>query len=340
MNRFEQLTQWVAQQLQRDSVQLQALAGDASFRHYYRLEADGQPLIVMDAPPPQEDCRPFVAIQGWMAQHDVRVPKLLGADLERGFVLLEDFGHVLLSQRIGPDNATALYSQAINQLIHLQRMPMPVAPFPVYDAQRLMQEMRLFDQWFLPHLLGIELGVEEQALLEQTYAVLVESALEQPQVMVHRDFHARNLMVLAEEPALGVIDFQDAVLGPITYDLVSLLRDAYVEWPDDQVRGWVHLYWQRAQISGLMPAVAEPTLQHWFDWMGAQRHLKVLGIFVRLSQRDGKHGYLGDLARVLGYLHRECEPYAELNAFVVWLEQRVIPGFEARLQQRLAALER
>lgn len=335
--RFAELHLWVRQNLNQPEAELVPLAGDASFRRYFRASAQGRTWMVMDAPPPQEDCQPFVALQSWLAAQQVRVPALLAADLARGFVLLEDLGNTLLSQVIQADNASALYSQAMNQLIHLQKAALPPA-LPEYDAARLMAELRLFDQWFLPALLQLTLRPEEQALLEQTYQLLVDSALEQPQVLVHRDFHARNLMVLDQEAALGIIDFQDAVAGPVTYDLVSLLRDAYVAWPDELVRGWVHLYWQRAQIAGLMPAVAERTVQRWFDWMGAQRHLKVLGIFVRLSVRDGKHGYLGDLHRVLAYLLAECRPYPELGAFVAWLEQRVQPVFAERLAQRLDAL--
>ncbi len=337
--RLKQLSAWVASQLQVGAVDLVPLAADASFRRYFRVTAQGRPLIVMDAPPPQEDCGPFVAVQTLLSRHGVRVPALVVADLTQGFVILEDLGSTLLAQVINPDNATALYSQAMNQLVQLQRIPRADVALPRYDAERLLSEMRLFDQWFLPKLMHINPSADEASLLDAVYRLLITNALDQPQVLVHRDFHARNLMVLDQENALGVIDFQDAVVGPVSYDLVSLLRDAYVQWPDAQVRQWVHLYWQRAQVTGAMPGVAEATLQRWFDQMGAQRHLKILGIFVRLSARDGKHGYLGDLPRVLDYLVRECAPYAELAGFAQWLQTRIVPELEGALARYRTTLD-
>jgi len=326
--RDQAMTQWIAQQFQGAVVDIAPLAGDASFRRYARIQVDGKSWMLMDAPPPQEDCRPFVQIAEMLLAQGVRVPKILAQDLAQGFLLLEDFGDTVLSAVLSAETVDHYYQQAMNQLIDLQKIAVPAAlGLPDYHAEKLISEMRLFDQWFLPHFLQMELSQSEQDLLSQTYQYLAEQALAQPQVLVHRDFHSRNLMVLADEPSLGVIDFQDAVVGAISYDLVSLLRDAYVQWPDAQVKGWIKTYWQRAQVNGLMVEVSLAQFERWFDAMAAQRHLKVLGIFVRLSQRDGKHGYLNDLPLVLSYLVKECQAQPELSAFANWLSDRVVPLF-------------
>lgn len=326
--RDQAMSEWVAQQFQGKAVRIAPLAGDASFRRYARIHVEGKSWMLMDAPPPQEDCRPFVSIAEMLLAQGVRVPNIIAQDLEQGFLLLEDFGDTVLSAVLSADTVDQYYQQAMHQLIGLQKIAAPAAlDLPDYHAEKLISEMRLFDEWFLPKFLQLELSQSEQALLSQTYQYLAEQALEQPQVLVHRDFHSRNLMVLADEPSLGVIDFQDAVIGAISYDLVSLLRDAYVQWPDAQVKGWIKTYWQRAQVSGLMVEVSLAQFERWFDAMAAQRHLKVLGIFVRLSQRDGKHGYLNDLPLVLSYLVKECQAQPELSAFANWLRDRVVPLF-------------
>ncbi len=308
--------------------ELEALAGDASFRRYARLTVLGQHWMVMDAPPERENSQPYIAIAALFNEFGVRVPQIFAYDLTQGFMILEDFGNVLLSQLLTPQTVDSFYSQAMNQLMGIQKIPVPIN-FPAYDTQRLMTEMRLFTDWFVPAL-GLTLDPAEQELLEDTYTLLAQTAQAQPQVMVHRDYHSRNLMVLRAENQLGIIDFQDAVVGPMSYDLVSLLRDAYVHWPHEQVAHWVKIFWQRAQIQGMMPGVPEHQFMQWFDLMGAQRHLKILGIFVRLSQRDGKHGYLNDLPLVLHYLQHEIKPYAVLGTFSQWLEQRVVPAFNAK----------
>lgn len=338
--RDQAMSDWVAQQFPATEIHIAPLAGDASFRRYARVRVDGKSWMLMDAPPPQEDCRPFVTIAEMLLSQGVRVPRIQAQDLEQGFLLLEDFGDTVLSAVLSADTVDQYYQQAINQLIDLQKIIPPVAlALPDYHAEKLVTEMRLFDQWFLPKFLQIELSVAEQDLISQTYQYLAEQALAQPQVLVHRDFHSRNLMVLADEPSLGVIDFQDAVIGAISYDLVSLLRDAYVQWPDLQVKGWIKTYWQRAQVNGLMVDVSLAAFEQWFDAMAAQRHLKVLGIFVRLSQRDGKHGYLNDLPLVLEYLVKECRAQAELSAFANWLTDRVVPLFTTTVPSSLARFE-
>lgn len=337
VDRNTQMATWLAQQLGHDSFEIQALAGDASFRRYARANVQGKALVLMDAPTSHEDSRPFVHIAQILAGHGVRVPQILAHDLAQGFLLLEDFGNTLLSQVLNDSSVDAWYGQAINQLLHLQQTPAAADwPLPLYDNARLTTEMRLFDQWFLPHYLQRELSGEESAMLTHAYAHLAEQALQQPQVFVHRDYHSRNLMVLGDNNPLqanaaalqlGIIDFQDAVTGAITYDLVSLLRDAYVQWPAARVRDWLRTYWQRAQLQGLLPNTSLAQFEQWFDAMGAQRHLKILGIFVRLSQRDGKHGYLENLPLVLYYLLEESQNDQNLGVFSAWLREVVLPAF-------------
>lgn len=338
--RDQAMSEWVAGQFQGRAVEIAVLAGDASFRRYARILVDGKSWMLMDAPPPQEDCTPFVAIAEMLLAKGVRVPKIVAQDLDQGFLLLEDFGDTVLSAALSADTVDQHYQQALNQLIDLQKIAVPVAvDIPAYQADKLIAEMRLFDQWFLPQFLQLELSQAEQDLLTQTYQYLAEQAIAQPQVLVHRDYHSRNLMLLADEPVLGVIDFQDAVIGAISYDVVSLLRDAYVQWPVAQVQGWIKTYWQRAQLKGLMVEVSLAQFEQWFDAMAAQRHLKVLGIFVRLSQRDGKHGYLNDLPLVLAYLVQECHTQPELSAFANWLSDRVVPLFVVSVPSSQAMFE-
>lgn len=338
--RDQAMSEWVTGQFQGAAVEIAPLAGDASFRRYARIVVDGKSWMLMDAAPPQEDCRPFVAIAEMLLAAGVRVPNIIAQDVTQGFLLLEDFGDTLLSAVLSADTVDHHYQQALNQLINLQKIAVPVAlALPEYQAEKLITEMRLFDQWFLPQFLQLELSQAEQDLLSQTYQYLAEQALAQPQVLVHRDYHSRNLMLLADESVLGVIDFQDAVIGAISYDVVSLLRDAYVQWPAAQVQGWIKTYWQRAQLKGLMVEVSLAQFERWFDAMAAQRHLKVLGIFVRLSQRDGKHGYLNDLPLVLAYLIKECHAQPELSAFAHWLADRVLPLFVAIVPSSQAMFE-
>lgn len=331
---------WLTEQFQGATIEIAPLAGDASFRRYARVLVDGKSLMLMDAPPSQEDCRPFVSIADMLLAEGVRVPNIIAQNLEQGFLLLEDFGDTVLSAVLSADTVDQYYQQALNQLLDLQKINTPAAlGLPPYHADKLIAEMRLFDQWFLPQFLQMALSQAEQDLLTQTYQYLAEQALAQPQVLVHRDYHSRNLMLLADETVLGVIDFQDAVVGPISYDLMSLLRDAYVQWPAVQVQGWIKTYWQRAQLKGLMVDVSLAQFEQWCDAMAAQRHLKVLGIFVRLSQRDGKHAYLQDLPLVLHYLVQECRAQPELSAFANWLSDRVVPLFVVSMPTSQAMFE-
>jgi aminoglycoside/choline kinase family phosphotransferase len=308
---------------------LASVSGDASFRRYFRAELDAGPCILVDAPPPQEDCRPFVEVAKWLRGGGVNVPALYACNLAAGFMCLSDFGDELLWRRLAAarddaevrPSATALYHAAFAELLKIQATE--ARALPSYDTALLRRELLLFNEWFCQGLLQLNLSAQELLMIEQVFEQLIARALAQPQVFVHRDYHSRNLMYLG--PDLGVIDFQDAVRGPFTYDLVSLLRDCYIEWPPEQVQRWLFDYAAMARAAGL-PAPPDSGLQQDFDWMGMQRHLKVLGIFARLWLRDGKRGYLGDLPLTLRYLSSAARGYGEFAAFSQWLSERVEPA--------------
>ena len=339
------LSEWVKQQLNDSQLSIHPLPGDASFRRYARIlsQQDGckKSYMLMDAPPEQEDSQPFVDIASWFDAHGVRVPHIVAQDLKQGFILLEDFGDTLLSQVLNDQTADQYYQQAMDQLLQLQQLPTQDNQIPAYDAQKLVVEMNLFDDWFVTQYLNVQLNDQEKQLLKTTYELLAKTALEQPQVVVHRDYHCRNLMVLDNEKTndsrLGVIDFQDAVVGAYTYDLISILRDAYVQWPEHKVQEWMQYFWQHLpthQTSGK----TINDFKREFDFMAAQRHLKVLGIFIRLNLRDGKTGYMKDLPLVLHYLLHEVQGYPELQDFSQFLQQRILPAFIEKQPQTKALL--
>jgi len=265
----------------------------------------------MDAPPAQEDCRPYVHVARVLVRHGVHAPAVLASDLESGFLLLTDLGDTTYSDALarGGSDVQVLYHDALDALVRLQQCPID-EPLPPYDRERLLLEMRLFPDWYVQRHLGIEMTAAERADLDAAFERLVQCAAAQAQVLVHRDFHSRNLMVL--EPGAGnpgVLDFQDAVIGPITYDLVSLLRDAYVEWPEAQQIDWAARYWEKARTAGHPVPAAFDVFWRDMEWMGLQRSLKILGIFCRLFYRDGKDRYLGDLPVVLRHTQRVAERY-------------------------------
>lgn len=322
------LHRWCAAQLalQPDTVpSLSVVSGDASFRRYYRFSPPGRKsLVAVHAPPDKEDNAAFVAVQKLLSEGGVRVPGLLGWEPEQGFLLQEDFGgQLLLSLLDSPEAAELFYYRAFASLRQMQSIRLADGQLPRYDRERLTGEMQLFPQWFCEQLLGHDLAGAEHALLDKVFSVLAESALAQPQVVVHRDFHSRNIMVL-DGGELGLIDFQDAVLGPYSYDLVSLLRDCYVHWPQQQVRAWALAYRRQLADTGVAVA-AEAEFLRQFDLMGLQRHIKVLGIFARLFLRDGKSAYLDDLPLVLAYTLTVARHYPELSEFVAWFEARLLP---------------
>ncbi|WP_339799293.1 phosphotransferase [uncultured Marinobacter sp.] len=329
--RLDQLTRWVRQQPGWNEARLVPVSGDASFRRYFRATTSGQgtqkhTAIVMDAPPDHEDCGPFVRIARHWQQQGISVPAILAEDLNQGFLLLEDFGDRLMLGCLNGVNADELYQQAMTELLAIQQLP-PAAdwPLPAYDTELLDREMALFPDWLLARLLGLDLSTTEQSLLETTFAFLRESALSQPEVTVHRDYHSRNLLIRPDQSRPGVIDFQDAVTGPVTYDLVSLLKDCYITWPEARRNKWLEHYRQISHAAGLHNA-DEATFRQWFELMGMQRHLKAAGIFARLSLRDDKHGYLPDIPRTVGYLVEASSRQPALRHFHRFLTDTVMPA--------------
>ncbi|MGA0807181.1 MAG: aminoglycoside phosphotransferase family protein [Pseudohongiellaceae bacterium] len=308
------------------------VSGDASFRRYFRgVTTQGQ-WILVDAPPDKEDSRPFLAVQALLQQGAVQVPQVFAADLQQGFMCLQDFGSDLLwpaldlaRQRGDLAAAGALYREALAELLKIQHCP--AHALPPYDTALLRREVLLFRDWLCAGILGMTLGAEDQRLLEALFDLLVQSALEQPRVFVHRDYHSRNLMLLPS--GIGVIDFQDAVQGPFSYDLVSLLKDCYIAWPDASVQAWALDYLARASDARLVPQLDERAFLRSFDLMGVQRHLKAAGIFCRLWLRDGKPGYLGDIPRTLGYIMQLSARDGIIGEFRDWLDVKVL----AQLQE-------
>ncbi|RON21080.1 aminoglycoside phosphotransferase family protein [Pseudomonas frederiksbergensis] len=278
---------------------LTAASSDASFRRYFRWEGAGRSFVVMDAPPPQENCKPFVDIAFLLAKSGINVPKIYAEDLERGFLLLNDLGNKTYLDVIGSENADDLFKDALQALLAFQQLPM-VAPLPSYDVALLRRELELFPEWYVKRELGIEFDSTQQTLWQQVSDLLIDSALAQPKVLVHRDYMPRNLML--SEPNPGVLDFQDAVYGPVTYDVTCLFKDAFLSWPEERVRGWLEDYWQQASA---LDIPVQPDFEDFLrasDLMGVQRHLKVIGIFARIYHRDGKPRYLGDVPRFFAYI--------------------------------------
>ncbi len=313
--RLTDLQQWLRNDLNIAFDEITPASGDASFRRYFRIQHDDESLIVMDAPPEKEDCVPFINISSAMGRLGLNVPRIIQQNLEQGYLLLSDLGNTQYLDQLTIDSVERLYGDAFDALLLLHAAGEHPAQLPPYDHTLLMREMelmRLMRKWYVEKHLGITLSNLQHEVLDETFELLAQSALTQPQVWVHRDYHSRNLMVL-ENDNPGVLDFQDAVIGPITYDLVSLLKDCYITWPREQVLTWVRDYYQRLLKNALIDDIGETQFIKWFDFMGAQRHLKVVGIFSRLDIRDHKPGYLQDIPRTLAYLLEVCELYDELE---------------------------
>lgn len=278
---------------------LTAASSDASFRRYFRWEGAGRSFVVMDAPPPQEKCKPFVDIAFLLAKSGINVPKIYAEDLERGFLLLNDLGNKTYLDVIDSENADDLFTDALQALVAFQQLPM-VAPLPSYDVALLRRELELFPEWFVKRELGIEFDPAQQVLWDNVTELLIDSALAQPKVLVHRDYMPRNLML--SEPNPGVLDFQDAVYGPVTYDVTCLFKDAFLSWPEERVHGWLENYWKQAAALGIPVQPDFDDFLRASDLMGVQRHLKVIGIFARICHRDGKPRYLADVPRFFAYI--------------------------------------
>lgn len=329
--RLAELRTWLAALAPAHALALETIrpaSNDASFRRYFRIDGGraGEPgRVAMDAPPPMEDCRPFVHAAEVLRGAGVRVPQVLAADLGRGFLLLEDFGSTTYLQRLHEDvdddaRIDALMRDAVQALVRMQAASR-TGVFPDYGRTLLGRELELYPQWYVERHRGVALDDAARATLHDAFGRLLANNLAQPRVFVHRDWHSRNLMVLDGDDNPGVLDFQDAVHGPLTYDLVSMLRDAYIEWPEERQLDWAVRYWQAARARALPVADDFGGFYRDFEWMGLQRHLKVLGIFARLYHRDGKDRYLADLPLVLSYALRTARRYREFDALADLMER-------------------
>ena len=318
-NRQQQLETWLSTALQSAEFTLTTASADASFRRYFRVHVADKTLIAMDAPPTHESCAPFVQVAQLLAEAGLNAPKVLAQDLAQGFLLLSDLGDDTYLSKLNTETAPELYKNATDALIKMQGISV-TGVLPNYDAAMLSREMQLFPDWYVAQHLKASLTPEQQVVLNNTFKLLNENILAQGQVFVHRDYHSRNLMLTTENNP-GILDFQDAVYGAISYDLVSLLKDAYIGWDEEQVIDWAVRYWQPAKKAGLPIPDDFSEFYRDFEWMGAQRHIKVLGIFARLSHRDGKHSYLNDMPIVMAYLRKVCERYVELRPMLRLLNQ-------------------
>lgn len=331
--RRQHLVEWLQSVLGTDDFSCEPASSDASFRRYFRVVFNNQSFVVMDAPPAQEDCEPFIAIAILLREQGINAPKIFHQSLDDGFLVLSDLGCDSYLDGLSESTADSRYSDAVNALHKMHQLDTTKLDIPNYDSALLQQEMGLFDEWFLSKLLGVELSSDETAQLARMKTLLMQSATEQPQVFVHRDYHSRNLM-LAVPNNPGVIDFQDAVVGPITYDLASLYRDCYIDWPDEKVYRWLDGFLAQRKDLGCVDTFNKATFYQWFDWMGVQRHMKAMGIFSRLLLRDGKPGYLNDIPRTLGYVLSVCRRYDALMPLVQLLEtHQVVASFKQKLAE-------
>ena len=325
--RAQLLFDWIASTLRTRGFDFAPASSDASFRRYFRITPDAPALgaatmIAMDAPPPQEDCRPFVHVAGLLLDAGLNAPKVLAQDLERGFLLISDLGSTTYLSALTEHNARQLFEDATDALVQWQLATRP-GVLPAYGEPLLRRELELFPEWYIGRHLGAMLTTDERTALTKVFDALIADHLSQPQVFVHRDFMPRNLMVADSNP--GILDFQDAVVGPISYDVVSLFKDAFVSWPEEAVLDWTIRYWQKAKRSALPVDDDFHAFFRALEWMGLQRHLKVLGIFARIAKRDGKPGYLADTARFLAYARPVAARYRELAPLA-----RLLDRLEAR----------
>lgn len=315
--RWQRLQQWTERVVPGDLESIEPASADASFRRYFRARTAQGSFIVMDAPPSHEDCRPFLNVARLFRAAGANTPEILAENLDAGFLLLSDFGDTTYLAALNQATADQLYRDANASLVKIQ-LASRSGELPEYDEALLLREMQLFPDWYLARHLNIELSEGQRGILETTFRQILANNLAQPKVYVHRDWHSRNLMVTADNP--GVLDFQDAVYGPISYDLASIYKDAYIKWDEAQVLDWTIRYWESARKAGLPVRADFGDFYRDFEWMGIQRHIKVLGIFARLYHRDGKAGYLKDMPRVMDHLRRACERYNTFGPFLHLLD--------------------
>jgi aminoglycoside/choline kinase family phosphotransferase len=317
--RLAALERWLAGPLAGPDFTLAPASADASFRRYFRVAlAGGRSYIAMDAPPDKEDCRPFIRVAQLLREAGVHAPRIHAQDLEQGFLLLDDLGRVTYLEALNESNASALMRDAMAALVKWQLATRP-GMLPPYDEALLRREMALFPEWYVGRHLGVALSVGQRESLEAVCTLLAQSALAQPAVYVHRDYMPRNLIL--SEPNPGVLDFQDAVIGPVTYDIVCLMRDAFISWEEERVLDWTVRYWEQARKASLPVAADFADFWRHFEWMGLQRHLKVLGIFARLTHRDGKPKYVADTPRFVGYARAVARRYAPLAPLARLLDE-------------------
>ncbi|MCW9013628.1 MAG: phosphotransferase [Gammaproteobacteria bacterium] len=312
--RLNQLKHWLTNELHIENFDLAPASADASFRRYFRITTAQQSWVAMDAPPDKEDCEPFVHVAQMIESAGVQAPHIYERNKDDGFMLLSDLGSSQYLATLSSDSAETLYQDAIDALIKMQQLENGL---PAYDRKLLQTEMHLFRDWYLGTHLNIKLSPQQNDILQSAFDLLIQNALQQPQVFVHRDYHSRNLMLTANDNP-GVIDFQDAVIGPISYDLVSLLKDCYIAWPRKKITSWIKYFLDN---NPLTRETSVEQFTHWFELMGVQRHLKAIGIFARLNHRDGKPGYLNDIPRTLTYVIDSCRRYPELTAFSALLDE-------------------
>ena len=336
-SRLADLTRWVFEDLGFAGSQIAPASVDASFRRYFRVTRDADTYIAMDAPPEKENLEPFLKVARILLGIGLNAPVVLAQDRRRGFLLLSDLGRrQYLDELVSEGAAQRLYADALGALSAMQLAdPGAVGGVPRYDRAMLMREMELMPEWFLERHLGLQISAAERGLLNRSFEALAHSALGQPTTFVHRDYHSRNLLVTTDNNP-GILDFQDAVTGPVTYDLASLLKDCYVAWPAPRVRAWALEYREKLLAGGFALGAAESEFIRWFDLVGLQRHIKVLGIFARLHYRDGKPQYLKDLPRVLCYTRDAAANYAETAEFAGFIAKRIEPEFLNAQERALA----
>ena len=320
MDRYALVQDWLNRQLEGQTFSLSPASSDASFRRYFRVTLRDTTFIVMDAPPDREDCRPFIHVAKLMGTAGLNVPKILAQNLELGFLLLSDLGSTtyLAALNDGNSNADELYGSAVDALILWQRASTG-GMLPAYDEALLQRELDLFPEWYLKRHLGLELDTQQRQTLAALFKLIIANNLSQPRTYVHRDYMPRNLMVTTPNP--GVLDFQDAVYGPITYDVASLFKDAFISWEEERIIDWTIRYWERARLAGLPVKKDFGEFYRDCEWMGLQRHLKVLGIFARICHRDGKPAYVRDTPRFIGYVRSVSERYASFSPLLRLLDQ-------------------
>jgi aminoglycoside/choline kinase family phosphotransferase len=333
-SRRDDLTHWVREDLGFTGSMIAPASVDASFRRYFRVTQGSDTYVVMDAPPGKEDLGPFLKIARMLAGMNLNVPIVLARDVDRGFLLLSDLGSRLYLDEL-PKAADRLYADALAALRTMQTADSRISSeLPRYDREMLMREMELLPEWFLKRHLGLAVSAAERAMLDRLFDALVRAAESQPATFVHRDYHSRNLLIDSENNP-GILDFQDAVWGPVTYDLASLLKDCYIAWPTAQIRSWAFQYRESLLEAGFALPADGAEFIRWFDLIGLQRHIKVLGIFARLYYRDGKSQYLNDLPRVLAYARDAAFSYPETAAFGEFIVKRIDPAFQGAQRRAL-----